>query len=538
MKLTSLRTELPARIGREWRRARERFMELPLRRRRVIIVAAGVLLLALIFLGGGDGAADAGGPTAVVQRGPLRISVVETGSIRPHRQMVLRNEMDDDAAIVFIVPEGALVKKGDLIVELDATAVETELVERRIRVQNTEAELVYAEENMSVVRNQAMADTEAAELQRQFAIQDLQKYVEGEYPKQLKELEAAITLVEQELGQAQEELKWSETLFAEKYLSESDLQQDRLTARRVQLNLEMARADLALFQEYTHERQLAELRSAVRQTELALERTRSRAAGSIAQAEAQLRARQAQIEEEKGRLAQLEAEHERSRIYAPIDGMVLYASSVSNRYSNDPPVEEGTIIRERREIIHLPTADSYDIDISIPEVNLNKVAVGQPARVLVDSLPGVEFRGRISSIARLPDATSRALNPNLKLYNTVIELESGVTGIRSGMSCRVEIIVDDLDDAVYVPVQSVVQEAGRPVVYVQRRGAAVPVPVELGLDNNQFVHVVSGLEEGQEVLLAPPLDAGGEPPFERSESTPAEAADELLSENPQPLPKG
>lgn len=526
MKLSQLKTELPARLAREWQRARERYQRLSPRGRRMVVAGAGALALVLFLTVSGGGPDADAGPTALVQRGPLRITVVESGSIRPHRQMVLRNEMDDDAAIVFIVPEGDLVKAGDLLVELDATAVETELVERRIRVQNTEAELVYAQENMSVVRNQAMADTEAAELASEFARQDLEKYLEGEYPKQLKEFESTITLAEQELGQAQEELKWSETLFAEKYLSESDLQQDRLTARRVQLNLEMARADLDLFQRYTHERQLAELRSAVRQSELALERTRRRATGSIAQAEAQLRARQAQFEEEKGRLAQLEQEHQRSRIHAPIDGMVLYASSVSNRWSNDPPIEEGTVVRERREIIHLPTADSFDIDISIPEVNVNKLAIGQPARVLVDSLGGLEFRGRISSIARLPDATSRALNPNLKLYNTVVELDTNGAEIRSGMSCRVEIIVDDLPDALYVPVQSVVQEYGRPVVYVQRFGRAAAVPVELGLDNNQFVHVVAGLEEGQRVLLAPPLDVGGE----RREETPADAGDDLDDE--------
>ncbi|HVR34852.1 MAG TPA: hypothetical protein VMS21_03265, partial [Methylomirabilota bacterium] len=176
-------------------------------------------------------------PTTTVQRGPLTISVIESGTLRPRQQVVLRNEMDEDSTIIFIVDEGTRVKKDDLIVELDASVWESDLVERRIRVQNDEAALINAQENLKVVTNQAAADIEQAKLDYRFSELDLKKYKNGEFPRQVKQLETSITLSEEELSRAQEQLRWSKILFEEKYLAQTDLQQDELAAKKAELNL-------------------------------------------------------------------------------------------------------------------------------------------------------------------------------------------------------------------------------------------------------------------------------------------------------------
>jgi len=454
-------------------------------------------------------------PTAPVERGPLTISVVESGTVRPRQQIILRNEMDNDATIVSIVKEGTLVKQGDLLVELDATLLENDRAERRIRVQNSEATLVFAQENFGVVTNQAQADIDQAELQLRFAKQDFEKYLRGEYPKQIKVLESKITLSEEELGQAREQLRWSQILFKEKYLSQSDLQQDELAAKRTQLNVEMAREDLTLATNYTHLRQLAQLQSNVKQAEMALERARRKASANMAQASAELRAREASHEVEKSRLARTESEITKTRIVAPIAGMVLYASSVSDNWDDDEPrINDGVAVDERGEIIYLPTADAFNVDIKVPEVNLTKIKAGLPARILVDALPGRSLAGKVVSIAPLPDSQSRFLNPNLKLYNTVLEVDPGQVALRNGMSCQVDIIVEQFADALYVPIQAVVQQDRQPVVYVVEGGEFKRTPVELGLDNNRVVQILSGLQIGQSVLLTPPLGSERKPAAE------------------------
>lgn len=454
--------------------------------------------------------------TAQVQRGPLTISLVESGTIRPRQQIILTNEMDDPAAIVSIAPEGSLVKKGDLLVELNASEAENDLLERRIRVQNSESELVYARENLSVVLNQGEADIEQAELDLRFARQDLEKYLKGEYPMELMTLESKINVAEEELKQANEQLRWSRILAEEKYLSQAELERDELSTRKVQLDLDLARRNLEVFKQYTHERQLAEFESAVNQSTMALERIRLKAAANIAQAEAELRACEAKLEEEYARLRRVEAEIARAKMYAPIDGMVLYASSVSNDWRDDEDrIQEGAMVKKRGEIIYLPTANTYDADIQIPEASLGKVRPGQPVRLTTDARPGETFSGRIARVARLPDARSRYLNPNLKLYNVVIELDPIEAELRNGMSCRAEIRIGHYDDATYVPIQSIARYRGKPVVHVLEGSRTRPVEVELGLDNNRVVQIASGVSEGQQILLAPPFDA--EPPTTEEE---------------------
>jgi HlyD family secretion protein len=489
----------------------DRYRRLP-RWGRYSVAGAPVFLIVTLLLASGSGPAMQTGPMAKVERGPLKISIVENGTIRPRQQIILKNETGRAASLLHIVPEGNLVKRGDLLARLDTTALETELTERRIRVQNSEAELIFAEENLAVVRNQAKSDVEQAQLNVQFAKQDLQKFLEGDYPKQLKEIQARITISEEELQRAEQDLQWSERLFEEKYLSQSDLLRDRLAAQRVRLNRDLARGDLRLYEEFTSVRQRDQLTSNVTQTEMTLERATRRASANLAQAEAQLRARQVSLTEERNRLTRAETELSKAELRAPIDGMVLYASSVSQRWRDESRIEEGYTVPNNGEIIYVPTADSFDVEIRIPEVQLAKARVGLPARITVDALPGQSFNGRIASISPLPDSASRFLNPNLKVYTAIVQLAPSAAALRSGMSCQVDVVVEEFDDAIFVPVQAVIREAGRSVVYVSDGRSGRPQPVELGLDNNRMVRIISGLQPGQTILLAPPLDRGGPTP--------------------------
>jgi len=73
------------------------------------------------------------------------------------------------------------------------------------------------------------------------------------------------------------------------------------------------------------------------------------------------------------------------------------------------------------------------------------------------------------------------------------------------MSCKVEIIVAQYEDEVYVPVQSILRVGTKHVVYVTKGGAIEERNVEIGLDNNRMARIISGLNEEELVLLTPPL---------------------------------
>jgi len=443
--------------------------------------------------------------------GPLTIRIRETGTVRPRDQVVITSEVQGRPTILSLIPEGTIVEAGDLLIELDSSQLEENLLDQTIRVQNSEAAFIRARENLEVVRNQARADVMQAELNLRFAAEDMTMYREGEHPKRVKELEARIALSAEELQRARQAVEGSQVLFEERFISQNELQADELAARKAELNLDLARADLELLRQHTHQRRLDELTAAIDQTTLALDRVQRRTAADIIQAEAELSAREAELAQQRGRRDRIEEQIRKTRITAPRGGLVVYATStqVSWRGQADP-LAEGQEVRERQHLIHLPTTDAMIAEIKIPESRLQVVSRDMSATISIDALPGRRFNGRVTRIAPLPDATSVWMNPDLKVYNTEILLDETDPALKTGMSCTVEIEAAHYEQAIAVPVHAVVRHGRQPVVFVRAGNDFVPRPIEIGLDDNRLIHVTAGLEPGEHVLLAPPLADGDE----------------------------
>ncbi len=450
-------------------------------------------------------------PVFQTARGLLDITVTESGTISPSEQISLKSELEGRSTILYLIPEGTEVKTGVLLVELDATDLEDRRIEQAIQAENAEAAFIRSRETLEVVKNQAQSDVEKAELDLQFAREDLEKYKAGDYPNKLKELEARITLAREEKQRAEEKLKWSQVLFKEKYLSESEIQADELSVKKSALDVELAENNLKLLQQFEYKRQITKLESDVRQTEMAFERATRKARADIIQAEADLRAKESEFTQNKSQLEKLIVQIGKARITAPRDGLVVYATSGEFRWhGSNEPLAEGQEVRERQELINLPTASSFIAKIKIHESSLKKVRGDLPVTLRADALPGMTFSGRITSIAPLPDAMSSFMNPDLKLYDTEIRIEGGGEVLRTGMNCEATIQIASYPDAVHVPVQCVVRVNRQPVVFVNTPAGPVQREVTIGEDNNRMVHILAGLEPGEPVLLAPPLDTVGE----------------------------
>lgn len=493
---------------------------------RVIIAGVAIVITAFILFSlfarpNGENSEEM--PLFEVQRGPLTIDVTESGTIQAREQVILKSEVEGRTTIIYLIQEGTLVEKGELLVELDSSEMQDDLIEQEIRLQNADADFVQARENLAVVKSQAESDIAKAKLNLQFAKEDLEKYLEGEYPTQLKEKESEITLKKEELERARQKMQWSEKLYQEKYISQTERDSDRLAANRAELQYELAQDDLELFKEYTHQRKLTELKSDLEQKEMELERTKRKATADTVQAEARLKAREAELLQQKSRLQKTKEQIEKTKITAPINGMVVYATSARHSWrGNDEPLDEGQEVREREELIYLPTADTMSASIKIHESSLKKVKLGQPVNVYIDALPGKTFTGKVTKIAPLPDPQSMWLNPDLKVFTTTIELDQDGSEMRTGMSCRAEIIVNEYDDVLYAPVQSVIRKGNQHMAYVRNGGRIEARPVEIGLDNNRMVHIKKGLNEGESVVLTPPLETAGSM---REKEAPEQAAD-------------
>lgn len=444
--------------------------------------------------------------TFTVQRAPLSITLTESGTVKSRDQYVVKNEVEGRTSIIFVIDEGTLVEEGDLLIELDSSELEDRLVDQQIQVENTEADYVSAKENLAVVKIQTQSNVSKAKLDNQFAIEDKEKYIEGEWPKQLMEAETDVTLKDEELRRTTDEFNWSKRLYEEKYLSETEYRADELAMKRAQLQLALSQETIKLLRDFTHKRRIAELDSEIEQKALTLERVRRESSSDLVQAEARLRAREAELKRQQDRLRKIEDQITKTKIYAPAKGMVVYATSSEFSWRGDTePLDEGQEVRERQELIHLPTADSMMVQMQVHESSLGKVKIGQPVQIKIDAMPESQFTGRVTKIAPLPDAQSVFMNPDLKVYDTNIMIDGVHPQLRTGMSCRATILIEDHLDAIAVPLQAVVGRGSQSLVYVVSGNQAQAREVKTGLDNKAMILITEGLRAGEKVLLTPPL---------------------------------
>jgi HlyD family secretion protein len=489
-------------------------------KKKSIVMKLIIVILVLALLGAGGYLAyqkqgslkksdDNKTPLYTVQSGHLLISVTSSGTIKAQDQVILKSEIEGRTTILSIVPEATRAKKGDLLVELDATSLKDRLIKQEIVVDNSHASFIKAQGDLGVGKNQAQSDIEKAELTLQFAKQDLEKYTKGEYPNKYKEAENKITINELEKTRAQDKYDASLKLAKGEYISQLELKTDELSLSKAELATELAKSDLKLLEDYTYKRQIDQLQSNVKQADMALERARLKAKANVVQFEARLKASDSVLKREISIQEKLQQQISKAKIYAPSDGMVVYASSTkANWHRSEEPLDVGQDVREYEELIHLPTADSVKSVISIHETNLTKVEEGMIAEITVDTQRDKVYYGRVNKIAVLPDAMMVFINPDLKVYPTDVYIEGDTSELRTGMSCRTEIIVAEYDNVKYVPVQAVVKVGDQATVYVMNKGKMTPRPVEIGLDNNRMIHIISGLEVGEQIVLTPPLAEG------------------------------
>ena len=422
---------------------------------------------------------------AAVQRGPLRISVTERGNLKAADSVSLKSEIEGQTTILKLVAEGTLVQEGDLLCELDATGLIDERFQQEISLRNAEAAFVKSKQNHEIQKSQNDSDVKKAEQQLFFAEMDLRKFQEGE--KRAKEAEAdeAIKLAEEEATRARENLTWSQKLNEKGFLTDTELEADKLSLSRAEIQLEQAKRDKDLMGRFQLPRDEADLAAKLDEAKRELERVRLQASARIVDFEADMNTNEAKLRLEREKLAKVETQIEKSKLHAPRAGMVVYAVEEGGRYGSSQPIKEGTQVRERQEIITIPSAAGMIAQVSLHESVLKQVEPGQAALIKIDAIPAREFRGRVRFVSVMADQNSFWANPNLRLYRTEVTIDEAVPEMRPGMSCAIEILVEEIDDTLFVPVQSVFRRGQDNLAFVERAGGSEERAVQVGRYNDR-----------------------------------------------------
>ena len=425
---------------------------------------------------------------AVVEVKPGKFThvLVERGSVEASGAIDVLCEIEGQTTIISIKPEGSRLKQGDVVAELDSAFLRDTLTNQRITEQQAEA-----------AYKQARLAREVAE----FAVKE---YTDGIFPQDREALKGKVAgaragvekgqgrlernrLARQRFDEAVARRTGPETAadIAADFALADGLDAAELDLQRSRLDLEAARGQQGVLEKYTFEKNTRQLKGDVE--EAAVNELRKKYAWDL--------------EQTKGR--KLERQIERCTLRAPSNGLLVYANDPGRRGVGRVQIEEGATVRERQKIFSIFDSDNdpMRINVRVGEPLVDRLKVGNTVRVRVDAAADEVLTGTVRSIAPM---AAPGFMP-AKVYPTIVLLDKHADlNLRPGMSAMAEILLDEQDDVLTVPVGAVVLLDGKDGVAVRTPGGGVEWRgVTLGESNDKVVVVKEGLKPGDAVLLDP-----------------------------------
>ncbi len=436
----------------------------------------------------------------VVARRDLSGSVRGAGTVESTKQTTIRCQIEKvnlsnqaaaanqrgSSTILWLAPDGKKVAKDELICKLDSSDFEEQAIQQRILVEVSKAAAV-----------QAKLDLEIAEA-------SLEEFKNGLDLQSRKDYEAIVKNAESNLDRWLDRLKWNRQMAKKGYTSEAQVKTDELTVLSAKIGLEQARDSHDLYKAFSSSRNLRTLEV------------------DIAKAKANLEASVAILGKEKDKLEHLELQFERCKIKAPHDGLLVYA----NRPERNILIEEGLPVRQNMRLFYLPDLGAMDIETPIHESMIERIHVGQPAKIRFESLPDRVAEGHVDFVEAVPKSDLFFFSGNdVKKYNAMVRLDSVPDGVLPGMSSEVEIFTENKTGVLTIPVESMRVEAGSRVCYLVHEENLERREIKVGLIDEEFLEVESGVEEGDEVALDAEDAASRKDLFVASPDAPNKAAD-------------
>lgn len=203
---------------------------------------------------------------------------------------------------------------------------------------------------------------------------------------------------------------------------------------------------------------------------------------SMAVFDAQVELAEAQIQQVEAELRELKIRVEQTKIMAPMSG------AVAQRF-----VDEGAVVSANTPIIRLVNLSTMITLANVPERNMGKLRVGNPAIVEVDAIPGQEFRGRIARIAPVLDAATRTALVEIDILNPSRVL-------KAEMFARIQLDTGAMREATLIPREGLVYRGSQPGVYVVDGDRPQFRAIETGLTREDSVEVLANLDAGTKIV--------------------------------------
>jgi HlyD family secretion protein len=467
----------------------------------IVCVVAAVVALAVWAFPVGRADSEPPGGTAVARRGDLEITVNENGNLRARDSISIMNAVEGNSTVAEIVPEGSFVQKGDLLLKMDSKEMEDRKASDSAALDSLKAEYEAAKINLDIQKKEAESAIAAAEQKVTFAEMDLKKYLEGDYPQSLRDADSAIKIAEAEYKQAETELYWTEKLFEKDAVTRQKVDTDKLNLDKARIAVEKAKKSRELLEQYQYVKQKATLEAACIESRRELARVKQQMQNNEQLKTAAVSSAKTRLDIRQDSFDRLLAQLDKMTIRAPSQGMIVYEKP--QRWRGEQALSVGGSTYFRQKLMTLPDLSVMEIVVNVNETEIERVAVGQKATIIVDALPDRKYTGQVRQVAVMADANQRAAT-DVKEYEVVVSINESTEGLKPDMSGRAEIQCKTIKDQLLVPVTGIRMLRDHAAAIVKTSYGLEARKVKVGETNDKFIIITSGLEEGDEVLLYDP----------------------------------
>lgn len=364
-----------------------------------------------------------------VKNGDFSVSITMSGETRATKSVTLSSPgawYGSNMQIVWLIPEGTIVKAGDVVATLDSGVVVKALTDQQSQLNISLSELAKMEADHKATMNQSQAELKNAQFQFELSKLSFER-VRFEAEVQQKEKELQLKKDSISVEQAKEKI------ITQEEINKSESNKIKVQIQKARSDVEKAKRDLQTF-----------------------------------------------------------------TLRAPMPGLVVYM----NNWSTGRKIAMSDQVWNGEPLISLPDLSHMQTVGGINEVDVSKVKQGQKVTVKLDAFPEREFHGTVTSVGTIGQQADRS--SSVKTFEIVVDINESDPILKPGMTTSNEILIQTVQKAISIPLESVFSKNGKTVVYKINGGSPKELIVETGVRNSNFVTITKGLSAGDKVTLRDP----------------------------------
>jgi RND family efflux transporter MFP subunit len=468
-------------------------------------LCVGLVLLALVSWGVKKALAPTdtgtGDLLAVARRASLPITVVERGELESSKSTEVVCEMEGQQnKIISILPEGTKVKKGQVVLSFNAEELKGKYDEQKVKLEADVAKAKGLEAKLEVDRNKAEGDIDKARSAKELADVELKKYEEGDFRVEQETDKSDIELSKKDLQEAQLKLENLKKQVKQGFAPPESIRLQETELAKFDYKLKSAKLKLEVLEKYTLEEKKIDLGSKARDATRELKRAEATGKAAVTQTQTELAGAQVAVRLEKQMLERLEKQLKNTNVEAKEEGILVY--SQANWWRADNRIQAGAIVWFRQPLFSTPDLNQMQMKVKVHEAMIKKITPGLKAEIRTEALGQRVLHGTVKSVATMA-TNDNWMERYVKEYEVIVVVDDlpANEGLKPGMSGEVTILVNTLPNVLVVPVQSIGKRLNKTWCYVSKNGKLEKREVTVGENNEKFVEIKSGLEEGESVTM-------------------------------------